>query len=212
MLKSLYLVKNLKSNETCFCFSISIQKYLLLKEHSDNKNKLSVFGICTRTGNIRAVELVCVTYDVLCLEKIFLSLELLLRRWLSTNIHAHFHIDLDQKERGGKKKSACLSVLFYPRLVWMASSLFNTANSLILYKVTLNHALFEMKKNRTTWMAKWENCCVYFQNGYIISSSGSIRQHDQLMPLVKIHLKTVETCKPPRGQTQNCLFKRNDLN
>lgn len=119
---------------------------------------------------------------------------------------------LGPKRKRGEKKSACLSVLFYPRLVWMASSLFNTANSLILYKVTLNHALFEMKKNRTTWMAKWENCWVYFQNGYIISSSGSIRQHDQLMPLVKIHLKTVEMCKPPRGHTQNCLFKRNDLN
>lgn len=77
MLKSLYLVKNLNSNEAYFYFSISVHKCLLLKEHSENKNKLSVFGICTRTGNIRAVELVCVKYDVLCLEKILLSLELL---------------------------------------------------------------------------------------------------------------------------------------
>lgn len=38
------------------------------------------------------------------------------------------------------------------------------ANSLILYKATLNHALFELKENRNTWMAKWENSWTVYLN------------------------------------------------
>lgn len=39
-----------------------------------------------------------------------------------------------------------------------------------------------------------------------------ILDNDPSMPLVKIYLKTVEKCKPPRGQTENSLFKLNYLN